>query len=219
MNGSAPVYSSIDIVQQSSSNGDEFGGHTHEWPEDQVTRKARKGNKNVIFCPPVPAARIQDIFGENPECLSEDASTLSEVENTHRCTPCRVKCAKKGADVQVLQGAECRFGYGTDGRSLSSQGYVKNGEVRVHADGSVEMDNVRIYIGEHADQQPGQMLEAEILRATRARKAAHQAGQPPEADDYDFMVDVSRGPTHINSSYNRVVQQRVRSSMDIKVIL
>ena len=104
-------------------------------------------------------------------------STLSEVENTHRCTPCRVKCAKKGADVQVLQGAECRFGYGTDGRSLSSQGYVKNGEVRVHADGSVEMDNVRIYIGEHADQQPGQMLEAEILRATRARKAAHQAGQ------------------------------------------
>ena len=47
----------------------------------------------------------------------------------------------------------------------------KNG---VHADGSVEMDNVRISMDEHADQHPAQIREAEILRATRARKAARR---------------------------------------------
>ena len=60
-NGSAPVYSSTDIVQQSSNNADEFGGNTDDWPEDEVTRKARKDNTNVSFSPPVLAPRIQDI--------------------------------------------------------------------------------------------------------------------------------------------------------------
>ena len=68
MNGSAPVYSSTDIVQQSWNNAGEFGGHTNDWPEDEVNRKAIKDNKKVSICPPVPAARIQDIFGENA-CL------------------------------------------------------------------------------------------------------------------------------------------------------
>ena len=62
MNGSAPAYSCTDVVQDSSNNADELGGHIDGWPEDKVTRKARKGNKNVCFCPPVPAARIQDLF-------------------------------------------------------------------------------------------------------------------------------------------------------------
>ena len=62
MNGLAPVYSSTDIVQDSSNNADEVGGHTDGWPEDEVTRRARKDNKQVSFCPPVPAARNQDLF-------------------------------------------------------------------------------------------------------------------------------------------------------------
>ena len=42
MNGSALVYSSTDIVQDSSNNADELGGRTDGWPEDEVTRKGRK---------------------------------------------------------------------------------------------------------------------------------------------------------------------------------
>ena len=42
MDGSAPVYSSTDIVQQSSNNVGECGGHTDDWPEDEVTRNARE---------------------------------------------------------------------------------------------------------------------------------------------------------------------------------
>ena len=189
--------------------------------EDRVTRKARKDNKKVNFCPLLPVARIQDVFGENAEylsCIAEDASTLSEVANTHRCVRSCVKYAKKGCDGQVLPGAQCRSGHGTDRRPLLPQGSVNNGKIRVHADGSVDKGNVRIHMDEHADQQPAQILEAEILRATCARKAARQAGQPPEADDDNCMVEVRRGSTHINS-YNRVVQQCVRSNMDIKVIL
>ena len=189
--------------------------------EDRVTRKARKDNKKVNFCPLLPVARIQDVFGENAEylsCIAEDASTLSEVANTHRCARSCVKYAKKGCDGQVLPGAQCRSGHGTDRRPLLPQGSVNNGKIRVHADGSVDKGNVRIHMDEHADQQPAQILEAEILRATCARKAARQAGQPPEADDDNCMVEVRRGSTHINS-YNRVVQQCVRSNVDIKVIL
>ena len=59
----------------------------------------------------------------------------------------------------------------------------------MHADGSVEMDNARIHMDEHADEKPALILEAGILRATRAGKAARQAGQPPEVDDDDFMVE------------------------------
>ena len=125
LNGSAPVHSSMNIVQQSSSNTDVFVGQTDDWPEDKVTRKARKDSTKMSFCPPLPAARIQHVFGENPECLpyiAEDASALSEVANTHRCTQCREKDTKKGAHFHVLPGAEYRFGYGTDGRPLLPQG-------------------------------------------------------------------------------------------------
>ena len=56
------------------------------WSESQEIRAARCDKKDVSFCPPVAAANIQRMLGDDPDCLvsiAEDASTLSDVANRH----------------------------------------------------------------------------------------------------------------------------------------
>ena len=120
----------------------------------------------------------------------------------------------------MLPGAECRFGCGDDGKTIVPRGCVKNGNIRVYSDGSVELNGVLVASEGSHDQHPAAVLRAEILCAAEARRiAATQEGTPStDCQNDDFMVDVRRGSTHINS-YNWVLQQRTRSSMDIKVIL
>lgn len=152
------------------------------WPESDDTRTARSDKKQVSFCPPVAASKVQDMFGDNPDCvasIAEDASTLSEVANLHRCTHTCVKYAKKGIDGKVLPGAECRFGYGDEGKPILPRGCVTNGNIRVYSDGTVELNGVQVASEGSHDQRPAAVLRAEILRAAESRrKAASQDGSP-----------------------------------------
>ena len=163
------------------------------------------------------------MFGDNPDRLVsivEDASTLSDVANRHKCTHNCVKYATKGRDGRVLPGAECRFGYGDVGKPILPRGCVTNGKIRAYSDGSVGRNDVLIASEGSHDQRPAAGQKAEILRAAEAgRQGASQgASSVSESHDDEFVVKVRRGSTHINP-YNWVIQRCTRSNMDIKVIL
>lgn len=227
-NQSEPVYNNVVLPNaspfdegfaQQNQSYDVDSVSAEQWPEPLHTREARKDKRKVSFCPPVPAVKIQRLFGENPACLSciaEDASSLAWVASLHGCTHTCTKYGKKGPDGLPLPGAECRFGFGVDGKPILERGSVKNGRAVVYSDGTLEIDGVRVEVDGPNDQTAALELQREIDRAIRARAKAVEDNVPFEDGDDDFLIRVRRGSTHINS-YNWVVQQAIRSNMDIKV--
>ena len=89
LNREEPTYHGPDLPAQSEGAACEEPPVSHPWSESEDTRAARSDKKMVSIYPPVAAANIERMFGENPDCvlsIAEDASTLSSVANHHRCT-------------------------------------------------------------------------------------------------------------------------------------
>lgn len=91
----------------------------------------------------------------------------------------------------------------------------KNGRAVVYSDGSLVVDGVQVIVDGPNDQSAIIALREEIARASTAREQAIRDGNQFKEEDDDFIVRVRRGSTHINS-YNWIIQQALRSNMDIK---
>ncbi|CAB1107564.1 unnamed protein product [Ectocarpus sp. CCAP 1310/34] len=104
----------------------------------------------------------------------------------------------------------------TESQPMRERGGVNNGKAVIYSDGTLEIDGVRVEVDGPNDQTAALRLQGEILRASAARAKAVEDNVPFEDDDDDFIIRVRRGSTHINS-YNWVVQQAIRSNMDIRV--
>ena len=130
LNGTEPTYFEPDLSMQIKDKIND------SWPESQETRAATCDEKDVSFCPPVAAADIQRMVGDNPNSfvsIAENASTLSDVANRHTCTHTCVKLAKKIRNGQALPGAECPPGYGDVVKPILHRGCVTNGKIRVYS--------------------------------------------------------------------------------------
>ncbi|CAB1115108.1 unnamed protein product [Ectocarpus sp. CCAP 1310/34] len=204
-NQSEPVYNNVVLPNaspfdegfaQQNQSYDVDSVSAEEWPEPLHTREARKDKRKISFCPPVPAVNIQRLFGENPACLSciaEDASSLAWVASLHGCTHTCTKYGKKGSDGLPLPGAECRFGFGVDGKPILDRGSMKNGRAVVYSDGTLEIDGVTVEVDGPNDQTAALELQREIDRVIRARAKAVDDNVPFEDGDDDFLVVLGNG--------------------------
>lgn len=148
-------------------------------------------------------------------CLVEDGWALAAAANTHKCTHTCVKYAKKDENGKVLPGAECRFGYGENGKDVVPTSFVKNGRAIVYADGRLKIGSEEYDAG---NSEASAAFVSEMARAKVARETATADGKEVDEEDDDFYVEVRRGNTHINS-YNWAIQQSTRSNIDIKTTL
>ena len=220
LNGPEPVYDDDSAhtptgqTQRLTNSAVDVDG----WPDTAETRNARQEKQKVRTCPPLPLKEGVRLYDANPECLeyiAEDASALAAAANLHKCTMTCSKYAKAKTKPNTPDAQDCRFGF-KDGKVILNRGSIKNGRAVVYCDGTLEIDGERVEVDGPNDESASMRLKEEIDRATMAREQARLDGTPQNEDDDDFIIRIRRGPTHINS-YNWIIQQAIRSNMDIKV--